>query len=416
MIDLVEIHINSGAGGNGAVSYRREKFVPFGGPDGGDGGNGGDVILQADEGINTLAHFRRKRFYKAEGGSHGQGQKRHGAYGKALVLKVPVGTVAQSGESVFDLEAHGEQVVVARGGEGGRGNSRFANSIRQAPGFAERGMPGEELDLRLELKLLADVGLVGLPNAGKSTLLRSISNALPDVGDFPFTTLEPVLGVVDMGFTTFVVADLPGLIEGAHEGVGLGHQFLRHVERTSVIVHMLDASQPDPVTDYETVKKELELHEASIAEKPEIILLNKCDIPEARERIDELKEAFASKEVLIASGATGEGTRDLLQRLLQVISERARSTNLESAPSEIPVLRPRGRERLEVVEVEPGVFSIDSDRAREDALKLGESGEEGRDELQERLKRMGLEKALRRVGARPGAKLRIGELVLEWYG
>ena len=227
----------------------------LGGPDGGDGGRGGDVIIEADEGLTTLAHFRQpSHLQRRERHVPVSGQKRHGANGRPLLLKVPVGTVIEAEGATWDLDKHGERVVVAKGGDGGRGNSRFANSIRQAPGFAEKGLPGEELALRLELKLLADVGLVGLPNAGKSTLLRAVSNAVPDVGDFPFTTLEPVLGVVEMGNDAFVMADLPGLIEGAHEGVGLGHQFLRHVERTRVIVHVLDASSDDPVADYETVQ------------------------------------------------------------------------------------------------------------------------------------------------------------------
>jgi GTP-binding protein len=417
MIDLAEIQIHSGSGGNGAVSYRREKFVPMGGPDGGDGGNGGDVLMQADEGLTTLAHFRHRRMYKAQAGTPGGGQKRHGANGKPLLLKVPVGTVIRSEDAVWDLDEHGETVIVARGGEGGRGNSRFANSIRQAPGFAEHGLPGEELHLRLELKLLADVGLVGLPNAGKSTLLRAVSNAIPDVGDFPFTTLEPVLGVVDMGLDTFVMADLPGLIEGAHEGVGLGLQFLRHVERTRVILHVLDASAADPVGDYETVQRELALYDASIVEKPEIVLLNKMDLPDARENAESLKKAFADKEVMLVSGATGEGTRELLQRLMRIMSENRPAPSADpAAEAEIPVLRPRGRERLEINWLEDGVFEIRGARAEEDALKLGESGPEALDELQERLKRMGLEKGLRRAGAKPGDMLRIGEVKLEWYG
>jgi GTP-binding protein len=416
MIDLAEIHVISGHGGNGAVSYRREKFVPFGGPDGGDGGRGGDVIVEADEGLTTLAHFRRRRVYKSESGVPGQGQKRHGANGKPMVLKVPVGTVIGADDASWDLDKHGERVVVARGGDGGRGNSRFANSIRQAPGFAEKGLPGEELSLRLELKLLADVGLVGLPNAGKSTLLRAVSNAVPDVGDFPFTTLEPVLGVVEMGIDAFVMADLPGLIEGAHEGVGLGHQFLRHVERTRVIVHVLDASGEEPVGDYETVRREMQLYDARIVEKPELVVLNKIDLPEARERAEALRSAFSGREVLLVSGATGEGTRELLQHLMRLIQETAPVPAAEEAATEIPVLRPRGRERLEIEEVDEGVFEIRGDRAEEDALKLGEGGYEALDELQDRLKRMGLERGLRRAGARPGAVLRVGTVELEWHG
>ena len=388
----------------------------MGGPDGGDGGRGGDVILEADENLTTLAHFRRRRMHKAKAGVAGQGQKRHGANGESMVLKVPVGTVIEADGASWDLDRHGERVIVARGGDGGRGNSRFANSIRQAPGFAEKGLPGEELALRLELKLLADVGLVGLPNAGKSTMLRAVSNAVPDVADFPFTTLEPVLGVVEMGIDAFVMADLPGLIEGAHEGVGLGHQFLRHVERTRVIVHVLDASSEDPLTAYETVHRELALYDASIIEKQELIALNKVDLPDARERAETLRTAFPGREVFMLSGATQEGTRDLLRRLFQLLAENAQKVPAAAAPSELPVLRPRGRGRLDIVEIEPGVFTVSGERAEEDALKLGEGGYEALDELQERLKRMGLEKGLRRAGARPGALVRVGAVQLEWFG
>ena len=416
MIDVVDIHILSGSGGNGAVSYRREKFVPMGGPDGGDGGRGGSVIIQADEGLTTLAHFRRQRIYRAENGVAGQGQKRHGANGKDLTLKVPAGTVIEADGATWDLDRHGASVVVARGGEGGRGNARFANSIRQAPGFAEKGLPGEEVSLRLELKLLADVGLVGLPNAGKSTLLRAVSNAVPDVGDFPFTTLEPVLGVVEMGIDAFVMADLPGLIEGAHEGVGLGHQFLRHVERTRVIVHVLDMSAGDPVADYETVRRELEMYDARLAGEPEIVALNKIDVPEARARAERLRDAFPGKEVVLLSGATGEGTRDLLQRLLRMLQETSEAPVAGPRADEIPVLRPRGRERLDIETVGPGVYTVHGERAEHDALKLGEGGYEALDELQERLKRMGLDKGLRRAGATPGALVRVGAVELEWHG
>jgi GTP-binding protein len=243
-----------------------------------------------------------------------------------------------------------------------------------------------------------------------------VSNAVPDVGDFPFTTLEPVLGVVEMGINAFVMADLPGLIEGAHEGVGLGHQFLRHVERTRVIVHVLDSSSEDPVSDYETVKREMQLYDPRIIEKPEVIALNKVDVPEARERAESLRDAFPGREVLLISGATQEGTRDLLQRLQRLIQEAAPPPLPAEASGEIPVLRPKGRERLDIQELEEGVFEVRGERAEEDALKLGEGGYEALDELQDRLKRMGLEKGLRRAGAKPGATLRVGNVQLEWYG
>ncbi|HWC30520.1 MAG TPA: GTPase ObgE [Dehalococcoidia bacterium] len=413
MIDLVEIHIISGHGGNGAAGFRREKFVPRGGPDGGDGGRGGDVIFEADVGLTTLAHFRHRRLYKAEAGKSGASGKRHGASGENLVLKVPVGTVVEAGDQSWDLDEPGARVVVARGGDGGRGNARFANSVRQAPTFAERGLPGEDRFLRLELKLLADVGLVGLPNAGKSTLLRAVSNAVPDVGDFPFTTLEPVLGVVEVGLNAFVMADLPGLIEGAHEGVGLGHQFLRHVERTRVLVHVLDAGSDDPMADYRTVHRELELYDTTLADRPEVIALNKIDLPEARKKADALRTAFPGREVVLLSGASSEGTRELLQLLLRLLQETApRATAVEKP---LPVLQPRGRDRLEVEQTN-GVFVVSGEKAEQDALKLGEGGYEALDELQDRLRRQGLERVLRRAGARPGDRVRVGEVELEWQG
>ncbi len=416
MIDLVQIRLISGSGGNGAVSFRREKYVPRGGPDGGDGGRGGDVILEADTGLTTLAHFRHRRTYRAENGQPGSKRKSHGADGGDLVLKVPVGTIAArvDGEGVWDLDEPKKKAVVARGGEGGRGNSRFANSVRQAPQFAERGLPGEDFELRLELKLLADVGLVGLPNAGKSTLLRAVSHARPDVGAFPFTTLEPVLGVVEVGLESFVMADIPGLIEGAHEGVGLGHEFLRHIERTRVLVHLLDASSEDVHHDYETIRRELALHAASLAEKPEVVVLNKIDILEAREGLPGLHRELADHEPLLeVSGATREGLDDLLNRLLQMLQELRPAE--EPAATAVPVLRPREQERLEV-ERQDGVYVVRGRKAEEAAYKLGAGGDEALDELQERLRRMGLERLMRRAGAQLGDRLRVGAVEMEWFG
>jgi len=422
MIDLVQIRVVSGSGGNGAVSFRREKYVARGGPDGGDGGRGGDVVLYADPSLSTLAHLRYKKVYRAGDGGPGSKQRRHGARGADLEIKVPVGTVAtviggaeEEPAEIWDLDTPGMRVVVARGGEGGRGNARFATPVRQAPAFAEKGLPGEDRELRLELKLLADVGIIGLPNAGKSTLLRAVSRATPEVGAFPFTTLEPVLGVVDLGTEAFVVADLPGLIEGAHAGVGLGHEFLRHVERTRVLVHLVDASSPDPRADYETVRRELELYDAALTERPEVVALNKIDIPGVRERVEELKREFPSKEVLAVSGATGEGTRELLQVLQRVLHEQREA--LPKARTEgLPVLRPRGHERIDVQRDEDGVFIVRGRKAEEAAMKLGEGGFEAMDELQDRLRRMGLERAMRRAGARPGDRMRVGGVELEWQG
>jgi GTP-binding protein len=414
MIDLVRIRIISGAGGNGATGFRREKFVPRGGPDGGDGGRGGDVIFEADNGLTTLAHFRHARVYRAESGGRGAGGKMHGANGSDLVLKVPAGTVVKTkdGTRLWDIDRPGLRVVVAQGGDGGRGNARFANSIRQAPNFAEKGMPGEDFELQLELKLLADVGLVGLPNAGKSTLIRAVSHATPDVADFPFTTLEPVLGVVDLGIEAFVVADLPGLIEGAHEGVGLGHQFLRHVERTRVLVHVLDAGAEDPVANYGTIRRELEMYGSGLIDKPEIVALNKVDLPDARSAANRLRDGFGV-ETMLLSGATGEGTHELMLRLQQLLHETAPVPVMLSERR--PVLRPKERDRLEVVQ-DGDIYLVRGERAEEAALKLGESGYEALDELQDRLRRMGLERALRRIGARPGDVIRVGKIEMEWHG
>jgi GTPase len=417
MIDLVEIQVVAGNGGNGAVGFRREKYVPRGGPDGGDGGRGGDIVFRTSERLTTLAHFRHKRIYRAESGQAGAGGKRHGRNGQDLVIEVPAGTVVISNgdERIWDLNHSGQEVVIARGGDGGRGNARFANSIRQAPGFAERGMPGDKLDLKLELKLLADVGIVGLPNAGKSTLLRAASRALPDVGDFPFTTLEPVLGVVELGLDSFVMADLPGLIEGAHEGVGLGHQFLRHVERTRVLIHLIDASAEDPAADYATIRRELDMYGHGLAERREVVVLNKIDIAGAREAAPEVEAALRLAEpVAVISGATGEGVRGLLQRLQAVLQEEQPAPALGER-ERLPVLRPVGRDRIDVVE-DGGVYVVRGEKAKEAAAKLGAAGDDALDELQERLKRQGLDRLMRRAGARPGDPLRVGDVELEWTG
>jgi GTP-binding protein len=417
MIDLVEIEVLAGAGGNGAVSFRREKYVPRGGPDGGDGGNGGDVVLQADASLTTLGGFRQTRRFRAESGKPGGSVHRHGRDGQKLVLKVPAGTVVTalpSGET-WDLAEPGQAVVVARGGEGGKGNARFANAVRQTPHFAERGLPGETRRLRLELKLLADVGIIGLPNVGKSTLLRAVSRATPEVGAYPFTTLEPVLGVVDMGYDSFVMADLPGLIEGAHAGAGLGLQFLKHAERTRVLLHVVDAAGSDPLAAYETVRRELALYGAGLADRPEVVVLTKLDLPEARERAGKLRERFGrDRPVATVSAATGEGIDALLKQVLALLTETRAVEKTTPAGGAVPVLRPRARERLEVTD-EDGALRVKGLSAEADAYKLARGGDEALEELRARLRRMGLEKALRRAGATTGTRVRIGELELEWY-
>lgn len=329
-IDTVRIFVKAGDGGDGCVSFRREKYVPFGGPDGGDGGRGGDVILEVASGLSTLFHLRHRRHYKAGSGQPGRSSNRHGADGEDLVIKVPPGTIVKlesTGEVLKDLTVPGERFVVARGGEGGAGNSRFATSTRQAPRFAGQGKPGEGMWLILELKLLADVGLVGLPNAGKSTLISRISAARPKIADYPFTTLYPNLGVVwveDEG--SFVVADIPGLVEGAHKGTGLGHEFLRHIERTRLLVHLVDVSPGegrDPLRDFATISRELGLYEPDLLKKPRLVALNKVDAPGARERALGVKAELEAQgfEVSLISALTGEGVRELVFQIWKKLGE-----------------------------------------------------------------------------------------------
>ncbi len=326
-IDQARIYVKAGDGGNGCVSFRREKYVPKGGPDGGDGGKGGDVILRADEGLHTLVDFRYRRVFRAQKGAHGQGSHKTGRSAPDLVIPVPVGTLvrdAHTGEVIADLVRHGQEVVVARGGRGGRGNARFATATRQAPRFAEPGEKGEERVLDLELRVLADVGFVGFPNAGKSTLLARISAARPKIADYPFTTLHPHLGVVRVAEgQSFVAADIPGLIEGAHRGAGLGHQFLRHISRTRLLLFLLDLSAEDPEHTYEVLRSELRAYDPSLAERPRVVALNKIDLPDARARVETVRAAFEGRGIPTypISALTGEGVEELVRVLYRRLQE-----------------------------------------------------------------------------------------------
>jgi len=327
-IDRAKIFVQGGAGGNGCVAFRREKFVPKGGPAGGDGGKGGDVVLVADRNVHTLLDFKYKRHYRAERGRHGEGSKRSGRSGKDLEIKVPIGTVvkdAETGEVLGDLTEHGQRLVVAKGGRGGRGNAAFATPTRRAPDFAEPGQPGQERWIELELKLLADVGLVGFPNAGKSTFLSRISKARPEIADYPFTTLRPILGVAKVGDLSFVVADIPGLIEGAHQGKGLGHEFLRHVERTKLLLHLIDLASPEmePEEAFEKINRELSLYSPELAKKPQIVVGTKIDALTDREKLENLKEFFREKgyPFFAVSAVTGEGVKELLNFVAEKLKE-----------------------------------------------------------------------------------------------
>ena len=338
MFDRVEITVKAGDGGNGTVSFRHEKFVPFGGPDGGDGGDGGDVVVLADRSASSLRAFRRKRHFKAASGKNGGGKDKYGRKGASLTLTVPAGTVVSyksqiDGESLIaDLDRVGQSVVVALGGKGGRGNARFATSTNQAPQTAEEGTEGEEYSLILELKLIADVGVIGYPNVGKSTLLAAVSAAKPRIASYPFTTLEPVLGMVEVGRQSFVVAEIPGLIEGAHLGKGLGHDFLRHIVRTRALIHLLDGGSPAPAEDMAQVNIELSLFDSALAQRPQLVAVNKLDLPGVKERREELEESFAAigTPVFFISAVSGEGIPELMAATAKI---------LQSAPRPEPAKR-----------------------------------------------------------------------------
>lgn len=455
MIDNVFIYITSGNGGDGAVSGRREKFVPRGGPDGGDGGRGGSVIVECDPNINTLLAFRYKRRFAADNGGNGAGALKHGRDGDDVRISVPVGTQiwnadAEPPQLLADLASEWQRVALARGGRGGRGNAYFASPTNQFPLLAEQGEPGESLRLRLELKLLADIGIIGLPNAGKSSLLSVVSAARPKVAAYPFTTLEPALGVVEHRLQTFVMVDIPGLIEGAHEGVGLGHDFLRHIERTRALVHMVDGSTEDPLDDYRKINAELTQFNAYLAAKPQIVAVNKTDITEVRQRQPELKAAFAAEgiEALFVSAVTHSNIEALLDKAIIALSEAddaASSRNVSSpnapnvsnkdAPNAaasdvsaisaappvsdmpadaLPVLRPKPRRERPVVRKRNGAFIVQAQRAVRIAALLDESDWNARVQFLGYLQRAGIVRALEEAGAAPGDTVRFGDVEWEW--
>jgi len=326
-IDEARIRVCAGGGGNGCLAFRREKFVPRGGPSGGDGGKGGDVFLECSDRVNTLLHFRYQRIFNAERGRHGEGSQRHGRDGKDITILIPPGTqVFKEPEHALlqDFSTPGENLRVAVGGRGGRGNARFATSTNRAPRRFELGQPGEEIELSLSLKLIADVGLIGYPNVGKSTLISRISSARPKIADYPFTTLEPHLGVVDLkDFRSFVVADLPGLIEGAHKGNGLGDQFLKHIERTKILLHVVDISHParDPVQDYKTIVRELMLYNKELSERQQVVVASKADALQDSKRLSRLKAMCSRRKIpfLRISSVTGEGIPELIHRLEKLL-------------------------------------------------------------------------------------------------
>jgi GTP-binding protein len=416
LFDEATIHVRAGKGGDGCVSFRREKYVPMGGPDGGNGGAGGDVYLVANRHLNTLMQFQRQKHFRAEDGGRGQGKKMQGKSAEDLLVPVPPGTVireAESGELLADLVEDGQRVLVAKGGRGGRGNAFFATPTNQAPRIVEKGEPGEERSLRLELKMIADVGIVGLPNAGKSTLLAALSAARPKIADYPFTTLSPNLGVVTIGSTSLVLADIPGLIEGAHEGLGLGIKFLRHIERTRVLIHLLDGSSDDPMRDWETINQELGCFSRELAAKPQVAAFNKMDLPQAREAWPAIQAAMSEqgKRVLPISAVSGEGTRELLFAVFQLVQQ---------VPDEVePVVEARvfrpaqDDEAFEIVR-EGDRIRVRGPRVERAAAMTDWGNSEAVARFQRILRSMGIFDALRDVGVDFGDTVVIGEHELEW--
>ena len=432
MIDHVQIRVFSGNGGNGAVSGRHEKYVPHGGPDGGDGGNGGSVFARCDRNVSTLLNFRHNRIYRASNGSSGTGRKRHGRRGTDTEFVVPVGTEVwddRAGNRIADLTTHGERVLIAEGGRGGRGNSRFTSSTNQFPLLAEEGDSGQELQLRLELKLLADVGIIGAPNAGKSSLLTAVSAARPKVASYPFTTLEPVLGVVEYEEDGFVMVDIPGLIDGAHAGAGLGDEFLRHIERTRVLVHVIDGNGPDPVEDYFRIRDELRLFDEGLTAKPEIVAFNKLDIPGVDDAFelcrDELRGTAVSVLSISAAGRSGLG--ELLHDVAEALSIAREQAEVveqnvgqavvtqEGSGGDVPVLRPAPTDRRpEIRELGPGKYDVILRSATRFAGMVDLNNWGARVQFYEQLQRLGVIAALERAGIQTGDTYVVGKHELEW--
>jgi len=429
--DHTKIFVKAGDGGNGSIHFRREKFAPFGGPDGGDGGRGGSVYIQATNDLNTLVDYRYRQHFKATPGEAGARQKMHGASGEDITLKVPCGTIirdADSGELIADLVEAGQNVMVARGGRGGLGNVHFATATRQAPREAQNGEPGEERWLMLELRLIADVGLVGYPNAGKSTLLSVVTAARPKIADYPFTTLSPNLGVVSVGQPGsgdefgFVLADIPGLIEGAAQGVGLGHEFLCHVQRTRLLLHILDGAslERDPWQDFLAINKELHEYDEHLATRPQIIVFNKMDLSEAQERWPALK-AKAEKQGYSAfaiSAAAHQGTDELMafaaKRLLDIQRDEEERAAAQAVPDmDGPVLRPQPADAFTITRVE-GVYVVRGKRVERTVGMTNQDSEESMDHLQVTLSKMGVTKALEEAGVKVGDRVRFGKVELYW--
>ncbi|WP_223068277.1 GTPase ObgE [Paenibacillus caui] len=427
-VDKAKIYVKGGDGGDGIVAFRREKYVPEGGPAGGDGGRGGDVIFRVDEGLRTLMDFRYQRHFKAQRGEKGRNKSQHGAGAEDMIVRIPPGTVIideESGEVLADMTRHGQQVVVARGGRGGRGNIRFATPNNPAPELAENGEEGEERWIILELKVMADVGLVGFPSVGKSTLLSVVSAARPKIGAYHFTTITPNLGVVEVGEgRSFVMADLPGLIEGAHEGVGLGHEFLRHVERTRVIVHVVDMAGSegrDPFEDWVKINEELKLYNADLEKRPQIVAANKMDMPEAAEHLEAFREKIAAvrPELMIMpiSSLTRDGVQELLYKTADLLDEIPEAPAIE----EVETLNERKIYKLDkqvdnsfTITRDNEAFVVQSPRIERMMKRMQLNSHDAILKLARTMRHMGIDDELRKRGATDGTIVRIGDFEFEF--
>lgn len=421
LIDRAKIYVKAGDGGNGKVSFRREKYIAAGGPDGGDGGKGGDVVFTTDESLRTLVDFKYKKKYAAESGEAGGASNCSGKGGRDLVIKVPPGTVIKdekTGRLLADLTKPDQSIIIAKGGRGGKGNQHFATSTRQVPSFAKAGGAGEEYQLGLELKLIADVGLVGFPNAGKSTILSIVSAATPKIADYPFTTLEPNLGVVSMDEgSSFVLADIPGLIEGAHEGIGLGHEFLRHVERTKLLLHVVDVAAVDgrdPLGDFETINEELKLYNPKLAERPQIIAANKVDLPEGRENLEGFQKAVEAKgyKVFPVSAAANKGIKELMRYVAQQLASLPEAVLTEPAAEE--VVYTAEEEEPFTVRREGNTFIVEGNWVKKVVGSTNFDIFESIQYFQRSLKAKGVIDALEKLGINEGDTVRIYDAEFEY--
>ena len=419
-IDRARIQVKAGDGGDGMSSFRREKFVPKGGPSGGDGGRGGDVVFIVDNNVNTLLDFRYKRKFVAKNGDNGQTKNCYGQKAEPLYIKVPPGTIIKDeerGEVLADLTEVGQETVIVRGRLGGRGNARFVSSINRSPTFSEKGEPGEGRSLVLELKLLADVGLVGYPSVGKSSLVSMVSAARPEIAEYHFTTLVPVLGVVSLGPEhSFVIADIPGLIEGAHEGVGLGHDFLRHVERTKIIVHVVDVSGiegRDPIEDYQRINKELKLYNERLANRPQIVAANKMDLPEAQENYQRFKEFIESegKEIFPISAATNEGLKELMIRVSKALDDYVEEPE---AVAEVKVYEDSAEPDFVIKRDEVGDFVVVSKSLEKLVAMTKFENDEALRRFQNIWRLKGVDEALKARGIKEGDTVHVGEMEFEF--